>query len=327
MSSPFVAAETPLFVDLDGTLIHGDVLLEAGFELLRRNPLYLLLLPIWLVRGKAHLKQQIAQRVELDAANLLFNGPFLEFLRAEYARGRPLVLATATHRRHAEQVARHLGIFADVLATEGARNLSGEAKLQAIRAYSGGRDFEYAANARRDIAIWRHARGAVLVNAGGRTRAAAARVAIVTGVFERPPAGWRAYARALRVHHWAKNLLLLVPFLTAHQWGNPDALRDALLAFAAFSLCASGIYLLNDLLDAPFDRQHPRKRMRPLAAGAISHSLALVLPPLLVLAALAFVAASASADAPRTADDIVAEVRRATAQYQDIARARADGFV
>ena len=290
MTSPSAAAETPLFVDLDGSLIHGDVLLEASFALLRRNPLYLLLLPIWLARGKAHFKQQIAQRVDLDAANLPFNGPFVEFLRAEHARGRPLVLATATHLRHAERVARHLGIFAGVLATEGARNLSGEAKLQAILAYTGGRDFEYAANARRDIAIWRHARGAVLVNAGARTRAAAARVATVTGVFERPAAGWRAYARALRVHHWAKNLLLFVPFLTAHQWGNPDALWHAALAFAAFSLCASGVYVLNDLLDAPFDRQHPRKRMRPLAAGAISPLPALVLAPLLVLAALVIAA-------------------------------------
>jgi len=286
LTPPAAVAETPLFVDLDGSLIHGDVLLEACFELLRRNPLHLFLLPIWLARGKAHLKERIAQRVDLDAANLPFNGPFLEFLRAEHARGRPLILATATHRSHAERIARHLGIFAGVLASEGARNLSGEAKLQAILAYTGGQDFEYAANARRDVAIWRHANGAVLVNAGERTRAAVARIANVTGVFERPGAGWRAYARALRVHHWAKNLLLFVPFLTAHQWGNPDALWSAALAFTAFSLCASGLYLLNDLLDAPFDRQHPRKRMRPLAAGTISPLPALVLPPLLVLAAL-----------------------------------------
>jgi 4-hydroxybenzoate polyprenyltransferase/phosphoserine phosphatase len=290
IASPSVAAETPLFVDLDGTLIHGDVLLEASFGLLRRNLLYLLLLPIWLARGKAYLKRQIAHRVELDTANLPFNEPFLEFLRAEHARGRPLVLATATHRRYAEQVSRHLGIFAGVLATEDALNLSGEAKLQAILAYSRGRDFEYAANARRDVAIWRHARGAVLVNADHRTRAAAARVASVTAVFERPAAGWRAHARALRVHHWAKNLLLFVPFLTAHQWGNPDALQQAVLAFAAFCLCASGSYLLNDLIDAPFDRQHPRKRMRPLAAGVISPLSALVLPPILVFAALVIAA-------------------------------------
>jgi len=286
MTSASAAAGTPLFVDLDGSLIHGDVLLEASVGLLRRNPFFLLLLPAWLARGKAHLKQQIAQRFELDAANLPFNGPFLEFLRAEHARGRPLVLATATHRYYAEEIARYLGIFAGVLATDGARNLSGEAKLEAIRAYAGGRDFEYAANSPRDVAIWRHARGAVVVNADERTRAAAARVATVTRVFERPAAGWHAYARALRVHHWAKNLLLFVPLLTAHQWGNPVALGHALLAFAAFSLCASGMYLLNDLFDASFDRQHPRKRMRPLAAGVISPLFALALAPLLILAAL-----------------------------------------
>lgn len=285
-SSGTAAPDTPLFVDLDGTLIHTDLLLESLFGLLRRNPLYLLVLPFWMVRGKAHLKQQVAQRVDLETARLPFNEPFLEFLRAERTRGRPLVLATATHRRYAEQVARQLGIFTTVLATDGENNLSGEGKLQAVLAYTGGREFEYAANARRDVAIWRHACGAILVNASDRVRDAAARVTRVTRVFDGPAAGWRAYARATRMHHWAKNLLLFVPFLTAHQWGNPDALQHVALAFVAFSLCASGLYLLNDLFDASFDRRHPRKRARPVAAGVIPPLHAIVLAPVLALVAL-----------------------------------------
>lgn len=112
----------------------------------------------------------------------------------------------------------------------------------------------------------------------------------MTAVLEKPATGWRAYAQALRVPHWAKNLLLFVPLLTAHQWGDPGALGSAALGFVAFSLCASGAYLLNDVLDAPFDRQHPRKRLRPLAAGAISAVPALALAGLLVLAAAAVAA-------------------------------------
>ena len=283
-SSP--ATEAPLFVDLDGTLIRSDLLLEGVLGLLRHNPLKACLLPIWLIGGKPHLKQQVALHADIDAAGLPYDEPFLEFLKAEHARGRILVLATASHRRYAEQVARHLGIFAAVLATEGATNLSGAMKLRAILAYTGGRDFEYAADARRDVAIWRRAQGAVVVNASPRVLDQAQRVTRVTRVFKAPVAGWRPYLQALRVHHWAKNLLLFVPLLTAHQWANTHALWQLAPAFLAFSLCASGVYVLNDLLDAPADRLHPRKRGRPVAAGAISPAHAAVLALLLPLASL-----------------------------------------
>jgi len=275
-----------LFVDLDGTLIRSDLLLEGVLNLLRRKPLQACLLPLWLIGGKSHLKQQVAQRADIDAAGLPYDAPFLEFLKAEHARGRTLVLATASHRRYAEEVARHLGIFVAVLATDGTTNLSGEAKLRAILAYSGGRDFDYAADARRDVAIWRRAHGAVVVNAASRVLAEAQRVTSVMQVFKAPVAGWQSYLHALRIHHWAKNLLLFVPLLTAHQWANMHALGQLAPAFLAFSLCASGVYVLNDLLDAPTDRQHPRKRARPVAAGAISPARAAVLALSLPLAAL-----------------------------------------
>lgn len=284
--APSAAADIPLFVDLDGTLIHGDLLVEGILGLLRQNPLYAVLLPYWLAGGKARLKQQVAQRVDIDAANLPYNTPFLEFLKSEHARGRRLILATASHRRHAEQVARPLGIFSGVLATDHDNNLAGKRKLEAILAHAQGRDFEYAADARRDVAVWSRARGAVVVSASRRVLEAVRRVTTVTRVFEAPAAGWRTYAQMLRVHHWAKNLLLFVPLLTAHQWTNPHALTNLALAFASFCLCASGVYVLNDLVDAAADRQHPRKRLRPLAAGAVSPALGLALAPLLPFAAL-----------------------------------------
>lgn len=278
--------DIPLYVDLDGTLTYSDLLLESLFALLRLNPLMLFLLPWWLLKGKANLKTQIAQRVDIDVINLPYHLPFLEFLKAEHARGRPLILATAAAHRYAVQVARHLGIFADVLASDAAYNLTGDAKRDAILAHNQARPFDYAGNERRDVAIWRRARAALVVNASDGVVGAATRATRVQQVFDRPPGGMLSYLGALRPHQWLKNLLLFVPLLTAHQWANHAALGHLLLAFLAFGLAASSVYILNDLLDAQTDRLHPRKRARPFASGTVPMMHGLLLVPLLAIAGL-----------------------------------------
>lgn len=83
--------------------------------------------------------------------------------------------------------------------------------------------------------------------------------------------------RALRVHHWTKNLLILVPLVTSHSLWPLTWLPAGLLAMGAFSLCASSTYVLNDLLDVESDRRHPTKRLRPLASGAMTPATALLL--------------------------------------------------
>jgi len=285
----------PLYVDLDGTLTYSDLLLESLFALLRRNPLYIFLLPWWLVKGKAYFKAQIAQRVDVDVITLPYHQPFLEFLKAEHARGRRLILATASPRRYAEQVARHLGIFADVLGSDAAHNLAGEAKRDAILAHNHAQPFDYAGNERKDVAIWRRTRAALVVNASDGVVGAATRATQVLRVFDRPAGGALRYLHALRPHQWLKNLLLFVPLLTAHQWANHAALGHLLLAFLAFGLAASSVYVLNDLLDLSADRLHPRKRTRPFAAGVLPLLHGLLLVPLLAVAGL-FVAALVSRD-------------------------------
>jgi 4-hydroxybenzoate polyprenyltransferase len=276
--APAGIAEPPLYVDLDGTLTHSDLLLESLLALMRNNPLSLLLLPDWLTKGKGYLKAEVACRVEIDAGQLPYNLPFVDYLRAEHARGRRLVLATASTRSYAERVARHLGIFDDVIASSDHENLSGAAKCRAILDHNGGAPFDYAGNALRDVAIWERAHAAVVVNASDRTLAAASRVTRIHRVFDKPEVSMEDYARALRAHQWLKNLLLFVPLLTAHQWSSSASLGALVFAFLAFSLCASGVYLFNDLTDLPADRQHPRKRMRPFAAGRVPplHGLALI---------------------------------------------------
>jgi hydroxymethylpyrimidine pyrophosphatase-like HAD family hydrolase len=165
----------PLFVDLDGTLVRTDTTV-AGILALRRRPWRLLAALFALCRGRAAMKQKVAAAAELYPASLRYNEGLLALLRREAAAGRSLVLATGADRKIAEAVAAHLGLFAAVLASDGRVNLTAAAKLAAIRRMSGGRPFAYAGNERQDLAIWREAASAILVNAPERVCRAAAAV-------------------------------------------------------------------------------------------------------------------------------------------------------
>jgi 4-hydroxybenzoate polyprenyltransferase len=267
----------PLCVDLDGTLVRTDLLVEALFALLRQNPLYLLLLPLWLVRGKAAFKHEVCRRANLNVAVLPYNQPLLARLRDEHRAGRRIVLATAADRAVAEQVAAHLGVFSDVLASDGRVNLSGRKKRDALVREFGPGGFDYAGNAGVDLPIWAECRRAIVVNAPRRVAGKAARVADVAAVIDDRPSPLRAMLRAMRPHQWAKNVLVFVPLLTSHQLTDLGLLISALCAFLAFGFCASSVYLLNDLLDLEADRQHHKKKSRPFAAGDLSLGAGVVL--------------------------------------------------
>ncbi|MBF5041850.1 MULTISPECIES: UbiA family prenyltransferase [Myxococcaceae] len=273
----------PLVVDLDGTLTRTDTLHESLLLLLKQHPLLVLLVPLWLLKGKAHLKAELARRVVPDAAHLPYDEGLLAYLRAEHARGRRLVLATAADRRVADAVAQHLGLFERVHASEGGVNLRGARKLASLRS-SLGADFHYAGNERDDLAVWRECAGSVVVNAPGGVVRAAQALGRPVQVFQGPRARARTWLKAVRVHQWAKNLLLFVPLLAAHRVREPALLVHAALAFASFSLCASSVYVLNDLLDLEADRQHPSKCRRPFACGLLPLKVGLVLAPLLLVA-------------------------------------------
>lgn len=292
---PALLAEVPLCVDLDGTLVRSDLLAEALFGLLATRPLDALRAPLWLLGGKARLKAEVARRVDLEVATLPYNEPLLEYLRAERAAGRRLVLATASPEKYARQVADHLGLFDEVVATDATTNVAGPRKAEVLAARFGEHGFDYAGNARPDLAVWRRARGAVLVDPEPGVEAAARGLVPVDAVISNGRATLVEYVKALRPHQWAKNVLVFVPLLGAHRVGELDLLAQALVAFFAFGLCASSVYLLNDLLDLPADRAHPRKRRRPFAAGTVpllhgallvpallagAFALALLLPPL-----------------------------------------------
>ena len=114
----------------------------------------------------------------------------------------------------------------------------------------------------------------------------AARVTEIEQCFSRPESRLKPFLQALRLHHWLKNLLVFVPLVLAYRYDEPRLLGNAFLAFLSFGLAASCVYLINDLVDLPADRRHPRKRMRPLASGQLSLLSGLVLAPLLLAASV-----------------------------------------
>jgi 4-hydroxybenzoate polyprenyltransferase len=230
-----VAAATPLpvCVDLDGSLIRSDLLLESLLLLLKRNPLYLFPAALWLLRGRAYFRSELARRIELDPAALVYNRELLDWLRTQRRSGRTLWLCTASNERLATRVAAHLRVFDDVITGD-----------------------------------------QVTADPGDLLRE-----------FPAPGPNIRAFIRALRPHQWAKNALVLIPLLAAHHLTAPGALLDGLLGVAAFCLGASSVYVINDLLDLPADRAHPRKSKRPFAAGDLSIRTGLIMAAALLGAA------------------------------------------
>jgi len=261
-------------VDLDGTLVRGDVFLEACLRLLTDNILNIFLLLAWALRGRSYLKSEVAARRPLDMATLLFEADLIETLKREKSGGAHLILATAADGRHARQVADHLGIFDGVLASDAAVNLKGRHKLAAIRNYVGNEPFIYAGDSVADRPIWEAAWACIFVRGPRKDQKAAEKSGRLLHAFGAPKNQFRAFVRAIRPHQFLKNLLVFVPLLTSHRYLDTNSLVATGLAFVCFSLCAAGVYLLNDLMDLPFDRQHALKQHRPLAAGLVSIPLA-----------------------------------------------------
>ncbi len=272
----------PLCVDLDGTLIFSDALLESALLLIKRNPFNVLQFALWLLRGRAVLKAEIARRVKLNPATLPYNRELVSWLESEHAGGRSLWLCTAANVRLAEAVAAHLGIFDGVIASDDHTNLAGDSKAARLVERFGERGFDYCGNEHRDLKVWRHANGAIVANGGPKLQRDAAASAPVLQAFPSRHNSLRAAFRAIRPHQWAKNALTFVPLLAAHAAGNSQSLIDVTLAAIAFCLCASSVYVLNDLLDLEADRAHPRKSKRPFAAGTLSIGAGLALVPALL---------------------------------------------
>jgi 4-hydroxybenzoate polyprenyltransferase/phosphoserine phosphatase len=260
----------PLCVDLDGTLVKSDTLVDSLLVLLRTRPLRALALPAYLLRGKAAFKAFVTESISLDVAHLPFNLELLQFLRGQHDQGRSIYLATGADVALARRVADHLGIFTDVLGSDGDINLTGNKKLAGLRSRIGPDEFDYVGNATPDLPLLMQAKEPMVANPS-----LALRIKLrMSGIrpaheFHDRTSTVQSAVRAMRPHQWAKNLLILLPLLLSHSIAA-GRLSIALLAFCCFSLTASATYIVNDLLDIEADRRHPRKRLRPFASGDLS---------------------------------------------------------
>jgi 4-hydroxybenzoate polyprenyltransferase len=273
-------------VDLDGTLTLADTLHESVVVMVRDNPLSLFALPFWLLQGKAALKAKVADHVDLDVTTLPYNQPLIDWLKVERDAGKKIVLCTATNQRIAHAVADHLQLFDEVIASDAATNIKSGNKRKALEERFGAKGYDYAGNSSADIEVWAGARQAIVVNASDAVKDRAAQVATVSKVIQPQAITLSHWRRVFRVHQWLKNALLFVPLLAAHQIGNIQSLSTLILAFVSFSLCASAVYIANDLLDLDSDRKHPRKRHRPFAAAAVPIAAGAVLAPLFAIASI-----------------------------------------
>lgn len=278
--------QVPLAVDLDGTLIRTDMMWESVVRLLRKNPIAAICSFFVLIRGRAAFKQHVAARVKVDPSNLPYHAELIAWLKTQKAAGRKLVLATASDFNMAKPIADHVGLFDDVMASDGKTNLRNAAKRDALNKRFGERSYDYAGNSTDDLGVWPGAREAVVVNAPESLAHRAAEVTKVGKTFFNQPAHLKSFVKALRPHQWIKNLILFIPVLTAHRIEDKATLIHAGLAFVAFSLAASAVYLLNDLLDLDSDRHHASKCKRPFASGDLPLQFGLVGSPVLLTIAL-----------------------------------------
>lgn len=288
LAPPDLAAGTetharPLCVDLDGTLVKSDTLVDALLVMVRTHTGDLLRLPSWALKGKATLKREVTERVSLDVAHLPYNQPLLHYLEQQRGLKRRMYLATGADGALAERVAQHLGLFDGVLASDGITNLTGRNKLASFEQQFGEAGFDYIGNAKPDVPLLTHAGTAMVANPDSSLRQAMRERRFTPAQqFIDQASPLKAFRRAARVHQWAKNVLIFVPLLLAHALHTRTVLQ-ALGAFLCFSLCASSTYIVNDLLDIEADRRHPRKRRRPFASGDLQGKTGVLLSAGLLL--------------------------------------------
>ena len=285
-ADPESTGQRPLCVEAEGALIRGDPLWEGWFALLRQSPgAAIISLARRIREGSAAFAAELSAHVSLDATQLPYEQALLGRLRQAKTEGRTLALVTRLPRVWAARIASHLNVFEAVLVEEDVRGRRRCCTCSTLDAHYGAKSFDYVGEAGSPAWSLAHS-GIVLVSRESAVRAEQRNPSGREVIVRDRPTG-RIWLRQLRLHQWLKNLLIFVPLIAARQVGNLRMDAAAAAAFIAFGLVASATYILNDLLDLSYDRKHPTKRHRPLAAGLLSvPSATVVMAGLFALGAL-----------------------------------------
>lgn len=272
-----------LVVDLDGTLIQTDMLYETFWSAVSARWLNAIPATRALMNGKAALKRSLEEMGPIDVSHLPYNAEVLEYIASWRAKGGQVALVSASDQRLVQKIADHLDLFDAVCGSDGSRNLKGAEKAKYLQATYGSGNFAYAGDAVADLEIWKHTTKAITVGVSqSLTKRVDALNVPVEHLSERK-SPLKPILKAMRPHQWLKNVLIFLPMMAAHQF-TPITIAQTFLAFVVFSLIASSVYLLNDLLDLDADRAHPRKRLRPFASGELPLVWGTLLTPLLLFA-------------------------------------------
>jgi 4-hydroxybenzoate polyprenyltransferase len=271
-----------IVVDLDGTLINSDLFFETFFIFVRKQPFRIIELLIWLFHGKSYIKRRLADQVDINVSSLPYNAKLLDWLNIQASGGAKLVLATASDQRIARKIADYLKIFDYVFGTE-TYNLSSKQKCKILVANFGEGGFEYVGNSSADLQVWPSASIIHVVNPEFGVLSALKNIGPIQTLLENRPNYFGALFKTMRFHQWSKNLLIFVPLLASHRLLEFPLILAGFIAFFSFGLCASSVYILNDLFDLPYDRAHPTKCNRQLAAGAFPIFHAALLVPLFLI--------------------------------------------
>ena len=254
-------------MDFERGLLSCDLGVEATFALAKVKPLHALGTVLRFASGSGSAVPFVERHQHIDAAGLPYNAEVLALVEGARKSGRPVYLVSSRYREYAAAAAQHLGLFDGVVTPDGL----------------GEHDFDFIGDIRS--ALWSRARKLVLVNPTTSRESTARAHGNLTDVIRSGYHPLMDWLRALRLHQWLKNSLVLVPLFASHRVLSPGSLVDALIAFVMFGCCASSVYLLNDLFDLRDDRHHPTKRHRPFASGRLSLASGLcVLLALLVVA-------------------------------------------
>jgi len=275
----------PLVVDLDGTLLRTDTAFELIAANLARKPSVVGLALLEGLTNRAKMKRRLADAgaEALDIEVLPLREELLEHIRRAKAEGREIHLVSAADQAVVDLVAERLGLFDSAIGSRDGVNLKGPRKA-ALLAERFPEGFVYAGDSPADGPVWRAAAG-VIVAGNSKAAAHAAKRAEhpIEACFADPPVRLKDWRKALRLHQWAKNILLFVALFLGHAYADPAAWLACIGGFVALGAVASGTYVLNDLVDIQNDRRHPTKKLRMLASGRLKISRALLIAPVLIV--------------------------------------------
>ena len=159
-----MSKDVPLIVDLDHTLINTDLLFESSKGVLKQQPWLILLYPFWFFQGKGYLKDQLVRRFTMDVSTLPYIQDTIDYINERKKQGSTIVLATASHKDYAFAVAKHIGLFDDVMASNADFNLSSHNKADKLIERFGHKGFDYMGDHMRDMPVWEASNLSILVN-------------------------------------------------------------------------------------------------------------------------------------------------------------------